>query len=106
VACRGCGGIHNTQYFLGSVELSYVAIWQVAAVNIQAGRINRSRFSKGVNCTHMTADVRCTSAWHDVCSPKFGEGAPPNGFVIFHHPTSHTSPRAGERGERVIGNDC
>jgi hypothetical protein len=83
---------------------------RVAAVNIQAGRINRSRFKKrleGCKFAHMTAGVRCVLPGMMYVAKVRGGGTP-NGFVI--HPLisfitplhiPHHEPGSGGR-ERVI----
>jgi len=74
---------------------------QVAAVNIQAGRINRSRFKKhleGYKFAHMTAGVRYVLPGMMYVAKVRGGGTP-NGFVIHplisssHHFTSRTTSR-------------
>jgi len=86
---------------------------QVAAVNIQAGRVNRSRFKKrleGCKFAHMTVDVWCVLAGSVMmCVAKVRGGDTPNGFVIQplislspHFFTSRTTtPRAGGVGKEI-----
>jgi hypothetical protein len=87
---------------------------RVAAVNIQAGRINRSRFKKrleGCKFAHMTAGVRCVLSGMMYVAKVRGGGTP-NGFVIYPliysspHFTSRTMSRGvGKERERERGRD-
>jgi hypothetical protein len=82
---------------------------QVAAVNIQAGRINRSRFKKrleGCKFVHMTG-VRCVLPGMMYVAKVRG-GGPPNAsfdplITPLHIP--HREPGSGERVTDKEGRD-